>query len=486
MEPAPRYVPQLRTALVLTGTGTAGAYHAGVLRALHEAGVKIDLIAGRGVGAVGAMFGAIDGGARLWEPSGVWRSAGVRRLYRWRTSLRAAGWMLVAAFAAVLLPVVVLAGAAIAYPVGYFLQLVGLDIGNAVASAYAGWLDVVFAPAALPTYVPRFVVVVMASLLALLAVDAVSAALRRGPRRRARGGVWWRLLGTPLELSAATEWFIGGLWQIMRGAARIATPAHGDLGERYAELLGDNVGQPGFRELLVLTHDVDARRDMAFALLADPHRHAYVQDRAADAGTRPLEVVDLTREPKRHAMDALASALSVPVATEPHLVSYAPESAWRGETHRVCDRLEAMPRLLEEVACAGAQQVILVSAFPSAPGPHTLAADRRDIRGRAGQYLISLETAALHDAVASPHPQFQAMFHVRPAHNPLGPFDFEGCYDEHSDRRQTLAELVDRGYEDGMRQFVDAVVGASGELIDTPPAERPLVGGSISERLAAE
>ena len=34
------YSTRLRTALVLTGTGTAGAYHAGVLRALHEAGVK--------------------------------------------------------------------------------------------------------------------------------------------------------------------------------------------------------------------------------------------------------------------------------------------------------------------------------------------------------------------------------------------------------------------------------------------------------------
>mgnify|MGYP002022991102 CR=1 FL=1 len=40
---------------MLTGTGTAGAYHAGVLRALHEAGVKIDLVAGRGIGAVGAF-----------------------------------------------------------------------------------------------------------------------------------------------------------------------------------------------------------------------------------------------------------------------------------------------------------------------------------------------------------------------------------------------------------------------------------------------
>ena len=47
---AEHYSPQRRTALVLTGTGTAGAYHAGVLRALHEAGVKLAIVAGRGVG----------------------------------------------------------------------------------------------------------------------------------------------------------------------------------------------------------------------------------------------------------------------------------------------------------------------------------------------------------------------------------------------------------------------------------------------------
>ena len=44
----------------MTGTGTAGAYHAGVLRALHESGVKIDLVAGAGIGAVSAAFTAID------------------------------------------------------------------------------------------------------------------------------------------------------------------------------------------------------------------------------------------------------------------------------------------------------------------------------------------------------------------------------------------------------------------------------------------
>ena len=40
--------PERRTALVLCGTGAHGAYHAGVLRALQEAGVKIDVMARAG------------------------------------------------------------------------------------------------------------------------------------------------------------------------------------------------------------------------------------------------------------------------------------------------------------------------------------------------------------------------------------------------------------------------------------------------------
>src|SRR5262250_3879664 len=78
------YSPQLRTALVLTGTGTAGAYHAGVLRALHEAGVKVDVVAGRGIGVVGALFSAIAGEQRLWDEKGFWRAAAVHRFYPWK------------------------------------------------------------------------------------------------------------------------------------------------------------------------------------------------------------------------------------------------------------------------------------------------------------------------------------------------------------------------------------------------------------------
>ena len=60
-----------------------------MLHALAEAGVKIDLVAGHGIGAVGAVFAAIDGGARLWDANGLWRRASVARLYGWRDTC---GW----------------------------------------------------------------------------------------------------------------------------------------------------------------------------------------------------------------------------------------------------------------------------------------------------------------------------------------------------------------------------------------------------------
>src|SRR5438874_12428769 len=103
------YSPQLRTALVLTGTGTAGAYHAGVLRALHEAGVKLDVAAGRGVGVVGALFAAIDGAPRLWDDKGFWRSPAVAAFYSWHGLVRFAAWTLAAAVALVAVPIAAIA-----------------------------------------------------------------------------------------------------------------------------------------------------------------------------------------------------------------------------------------------------------------------------------------------------------------------------------------------------------------------------------------
>ena len=61
--------------------------------------------------------------------------------------------------------------------------------------------------------------------------------------------------------------------------------------------------------------------------------------------------------------------------------------------------------------------------------------------------------------------RFDGVYVVSPAHNAVGPFDFGGAYDEASDRRQDLVELMQRGYEDAYRQFIEPVVGDSGEQI---------------------
>jgi hypothetical protein len=62
------------------------------------------------------------------------------------------------------------------------------------------------------------------------------------------------------------------------------------------------------------------------------------------------------------------------------------------------------------------------------------------------------------------------IYTVRPVHNPIGPFDFGGAFDDRSHRRHSLAELMSQGYEDAYHQFIDPVVGASGERIQ--PAVR--------------
>src|SRR6185437_7426714 len=102
------YSPERRTAVVFSGTGTAGAYHAGVLRALHEAGVKIDIAAGCGMGVVAALFAAIDGAGRLWERNGLWRGERAAGLYPWRPILRLAGWTAVAVLAVLCVPLLIL------------------------------------------------------------------------------------------------------------------------------------------------------------------------------------------------------------------------------------------------------------------------------------------------------------------------------------------------------------------------------------------
>ena len=80
----------------------------------------------------------------------------------------------------------------------------------------------------------------------------------------------------------------------------------------------------------------------------------------------------------------------------------------------------------------------------------------------AGAHVV----ATLRDGLEQFTGRFAGLFVIRPAHNPLGPLDFAGVYDERSDRTQELSELVDRGYEDAYRQFIEPIVGAGGERME--------------------
>ena len=106
-----------------------------------------------------------------------------------------------------------------------------------------------------------------------------------------------------------------------------------------------------------------------------------------------------------------------------------------------------------------------MSAAPESPGPHALAAPRLDGRGRIGEYLQSTEASAVRDATHLAAAQISRLFTIRPEHNPIGPFDFSGGFDDRSDRRQPLTELMSRGYADAYHQFIEPVVGASGERV---------------------
>ena len=135
---------------------------------------------------------------------------------------------------------------------------------------------------------------------------------------------------------------------------------------------------------------------------------------------------------------------------------------------RSTDRPGATLRILDELLRCGVRQVIVASPDAPLPGPHALTPRALDPRRRLAQALSSQEVAVVSDAVSAYADRFDGFFVVRPSHNPVGPLDFGGTTDERSDRRVAIAELVARGYEDAHRQFIDPVVGASGEAMARP------------------
>jgi hypothetical protein len=182
-------------------------------------------------------------------------------------------------------------------------------------------------------------------------------------------------------------------------------------------------------------------------------------------GPREAEVVDFTGPQSELVVDFLVGGFRLPVATAAAPIRFPSESYWRGELHHVCDRPELGARLLAEIAAVGVDQVVVVSPAPAPSAPHGLRPRPGSLRARMGEHVRSIETAATDDVCALAVRNFSGVFVIRPIHNPIGPFDFRGIYDEASDRRRSVNELLQQGHEDAYRAFIDPYV-AAGERVE--------------------
>ena len=128
--------------------------------------------------------------------------------------------------------------------------------------------------------------------LAMLAIVAVAVVYFKDRRRFAEA------FESFLDADPGLARLRRGLWEIARGASLSGgPPSDAELGRRYVALLAENLGEPGFRELVLRTADLDRGEALAFFLLRDR------ESVSARAGAGPLaDAVDLRVARPRHAL----------------------------------------------------------------------------------------------------------------------------------------------------------------------------------------
>jgi hypothetical protein len=476
------YSPKRRTALVFTGSGASGAYHAGVLRALDESGVKIDVVVGSGIGAVTAAYAAVGGGPRLYGKRGFWDGARWGAFYRLRPVVRLAMALLGVSFAIFALPVMLGLVLGMLFP----LLLIAERVEPGIASRALSFLWV--APEVLSgPYLGAQAVPVFA--LAMLAIATVSVLYFRDRRR------FPEAFESFLDAEPGLARLRRGLWEVARGAALSGRPpSEAELGRRYVALLSENLGEPGFRELVLRAADLDRGDALSFALLRE---QAGLPSRALS------DVVDL-RASGNDALffDALATGLLLPLAMPLRRVTFPKGAPHAGETHRLTDATFASGSGIAEALAAGAEQVIVVTGVPETATP---LARRRGPLARIDAAVRALERRAAGEiddfwrasrmigtlgargdggrrfwedpATGHLHGEVD-LWVVRPDRRTLGPTELDGTRDPATEVLQTTDDLLELGFRDAYRQFVEPVVGQApipqreeGKYRDTQPVQ---------------
>jgi hypothetical protein len=296
---------------------------------------------------------------------------------------------------------------------------------------------------------------------------------------------------------------------VARGAAISgAPPSEAELGKRFVALLAENLGQPGFRELILRTADLETGSVLPFVLLHDAPRAAFASTRTRGPRSR-LEgipgAVDL-REPGHDSLlfDAVMTGLLPPLVAPVRRVAFPRGGIFAGETHRLTDATLAAGCGISEAIAAGAEQVIVAAGTPHSASPPPR---RRGPRAAADGVLAALERQALEGDVRGAERtsrMVEALGHrmddgsrawqdpatgrvyrdlpvyvVRPDRRAFGPLELDGAQDPATEVLETPEDLLEQGYRDAYRMFVEPVVGAvpeprrrgSTEAEETQPVE---------------
>ena len=298
--------------------------------------------------------------------------------------------------------------------------MVNVDAGFRVASAYADMVRQAFSAAVLPTLIPRLVTLCLAIAFGVLAWSAVRQRpdIAQGRANRDRGRWWARLVGAPWSAEPGLRHFRASLWQLFRGLQAAKEPA-----ARRAE----PPLHRGFcwRTSASLDFESSSSQRSTWkpeATLSLP-RSARRAGRRISSGAAGISI-DLSGVGRSQVIDAMAAAMCVPVLTEPHVISFSPESYWKGESHRTCDRIGAAARLLEELAAAGVEQVIVVCPDSERSAPHRLGKPTGSLRSRVAEHLAAAETTVVRDAIRLAQKTIQGTFRHPAAAQPDRPARF--------------------------------------------------------------
>lgn len=453
----PNYNPTRRTALVLIGEGTSAAYLAGALGALQSAGVRVDLVLGKGTGAVVAAYGAIQSASKLFGENGLLASLGRTGCWRLRAPYRAALYCLTAAFAVFISPALLALILLLALPFFAAARIVAPD---AMAS-FSGSIQeqiAVFSAQLDPIYL-RAMAFPIAVLFAVLLVGwLVPGVARRWEGQTTLG----RFLGEGfIQLSPFSGRLERSLWEAVRGASTESRPQRlRDVGLCYRDLLSASLGQPGFSELIFYGLDLDTGQEVPFVLLKD-RWFARMAGRGPGGGALLAEPVNLAGEAGSLLFDALLASVSPPGLTSgvPLRLPLAGRNA--GEVHRFASSLLTGQSSIADAIAAGAEQVIYVSGSPASSSEET---------GTVGLLSSSSVRRLLEEDLRWAEQVGLPVFIVRPDKQRLRLFEFSGRPLPGGDKLTTMA-LAAHGERDAFRLFIRPIVG------EAPPAPGSLDGG---------